>query len=115
MFRKLYKCSDDLLLRKEIIKVCQDDVVYAMALKEPSLKIDAIRAVYNNVKNSKCEIPKIDQDKVAIQPKQTPPQTKKPQRKYLSNLPQKPQKTQNQISIKDLDIKRRTIADLDKF
>jgi DNA-binding protein Fis len=129
MFRKLYKNSDDLLLKREIIQACQDDVVYTMALREREqpLKIAVIRSIYNNLKNVGDEItkPKVVAQAQTQQTQQTQqPQKsqqihseiKKPQRKYLSNSPQMPQKTQNpQIAIRDFELKKRTIADLDKF
>ena len=49
---KLYKKTDDLQIKKEIIKSCKLDEIYELALKEgdESLKIEVIRTIHNRMK-----------------------------------------------------------------
>lgn len=53
VLREIYKKTDDLFVKKEIVKICNDDRIYQLALNErnETLKIAVIRAIYRKLQS----------------------------------------------------------------
>jgi hypothetical protein len=64
ILREIYKGTDDLFVKKEIIRICKDNRIYQLALNERNeiLKIAVIKAIYYDLK-SKWNLEEKDTEK----------------------------------------------------